>query len=624
MNFESIQKKIDELKVLTLPQMQELAKDIRSVILDTVSKNGGHLAANLGMVEATIVLHKIFDSPNDKIIFDVGHQCYAHKILSGRLEEFSTLRTYGGISGFTNRFESEHDVLYEGHCGTSISAALGIAEANRLKGNDNYAVAIVGDGALTNGMIYEALNNCAEKKLNLIILINDNEMSISKNVGGLHNYLSRIRTSKGYFTFKRKFESILDRIPIIGYKLAKLFKNIKDFFKRWVIKDNFFEDMGLVYLGPVDGHNMERLTEVLEEAKLKHIPCVVHMRTQKGKGYRLAEESPDQYHAVSAFDLDSGVTVSNELTFSTFIGNEMCRLASEDEHICAITAAMTDGTGLTRFSREFEARFFDVGISEEHAITFASGLAVNGMKPVVMLYSTFAQRSFDQIFHDLAIQKLPMVLALDRCGIVPGDGITHQGIFDYALFSILPNVCIYSPESYADVRNALEASLDSDTLSIIRYPKGVENVEYEKSESFITSENNYFAHTEKIEDAEIVIVSYGRLSYQGYLAYKSLCEKHSVGLVKLKLIYPLDKFDIVKLCPNAKLIYVIDEGISNGGFAEKLTAVLIEGGYKNHIASTSIYDYIEHGDLDTLMHECGFTAEQIVSEIKSLADELGI
>lgn len=369
---------------------------------------------------SSFALHKVFDSPKDRIVFDVGHQCYAHKMLTGRINELDTLRKYNGLSGFPSKNESEHDVLNEGHCGTSISAALGIAEANRINNNDSFVVAVVGDGALTNEMIYEALNNCSDKQLNLIILINDNEMSISQNVGGLHNYFSRIRTSKRYFSFKRRFEHLLRHIPFVGNSLAKIFKKIKDFFKRWFVKNNLFEDTGLAYLGPVDGHNIEKLITVLVEAKAKRCVTVVHMTTKKGKGYCYAEEHPEIYHSVSSFDREKGVNISEKESFSTCMGKELCMIAENDSTVCAITAAMCDGTGLTEFSKRFPDRYFDVGIAEEHAITFAGGLSVAGMKPLVALYSTFSQRVYDQLFHDICIQNLPIVLALDRCGIVAG------------------------------------------------------------------------------------------------------------------------------------------------------------------------------------------------------------
>ncbi len=605
---------IEKIRKMSVSELYGFANDIRNEILKTVSQNGGHLASNLGMVEATIVLHRLFDSPEDKIIFDVSHQCYAHKIITGRTEAFSSIRQLDGISGFTNKEENEHDILTEGHSGTSISSALGIAQANKLLGKDNYTIAVVGDGSMTNGMIYEALNNCADKHIRLIILVNDNEMSISRNVGGLHKYLSTIRTSKRYFSFKRNFENFLLHFPF-GKSLAKGSKYIKDFFKGWFVKNNLFEDMGLIYLGAVDGNSIEKLSVVLEEAKTKERPTVVHMTTKKGLGYKDAEEHTENYHSVSPFNLDDGVKISSEKSFSSFMGDLLCEKAKKDKRICAITAAMCEGTGLSGFSREFPDNFFDVGIAEEHAITFAGGLSLNGMKPVVLLYSTFAQRVFDQMFHDISIQNLPLVLALDRSGIVAGDGVTHQGIFDYSLFSSLKNTYIYSPESYRDIEKSLVEALDSNRISIIRYPKGKEDIEYESELQFVYGESDYYSYTKDIEKNDIVIISYGRMCRQGYIAYQKLCDKYSVGLIRLRLVYPLDILCLDKLCFGAKLVYIIDEGIKSGGVAEKLTALLYSSGYKGNIVSRAIEDYIPHGDLNSLIDRYGFTGKQIAENI---------
>ncbi len=610
-----------DVKTLSSSQLTELAQELRETIICTVSKNGGHLASNLGVVEATIALHRVFNSPQDKFIFDVGHQCYAHKLLTGRVEGFDTLRQYGGTSGFCNPRESEHDPLYEGHCGTSLSAALGIAEANRMQGKEDYTVAIVGDGALTNGMIYEALNNCAGKNLNLIILINDNEMSISKNVGGLHRYMSKIRNSKGYFSFKKGFEGFLRKIPLIGKGLASFFRGIKNRIRKSFLKDNLFEDMGLLYLGPIDGHDIEKLSVVLEEAKTKHVPCVVHMRTKKGLGYAHAEEHPENYHSVGKFDLDKGADVSEKLSFSSVAGQHICDLAENDPTVCAITAAMCDGTGLTKFAATYPERFFDVGIAEEHAVTFAGGLSVAGMKSALFLYSTFAQRSFDQFFHDISIQGLPLVLALDRSGIVSGDGITHQGIFDCSMFSTLPGVEIYSPESYNDLRFALNCAMESKALSVVRYPKGQENVDYEKQLAFIEAENKEYSYTEGVENAEIVIISYGRICYEAYRALRMLESKYSVGLIKLKKILPLDFSALETLTRGAKLVYALEEGIRSGGIAEKIAVHFSVAKARREVCVRAIEDYVRHGSLQELLQECGLTGEQIAAEIDALMKE---
>lgn len=596
-----------DIKMLTRTETETLAAEIRKAIIDTVSKNGGHLASNLGMVEATIALHKHFDSPRDKIIFDVSHQCYAHKLLTGRYNDFHTLRQSGGISGFTNRAESDHDILTEGHSGASISAALGIATANKLAGNDAYTVAVLGDGSLTNGMIYEAFNNCAGKDLNLIILLNDNDMSISRNIGGLHEYLSKIRTSKRYYRLKHRTEKILSAIPLIGRPILVGSKKLKDATKRFFVKNNIFEDLGLIYLGPVDGHNPEKLDIVLAEAKTKHTYCIVHMVTKKGLGYSLSENEPDRYHGVGAFDQEKGVTASTSDTFSTKVGEILCETAEKDEKVCAITAAMCDGTGLASFSQAHPERFFDVGIAEEHAITFASGLAVSGMKPVVLLYSTFAQRVYDQLSHDVAIQRLPFILALDRAGLVPNDGITHQGIFDYNIFSTIPNTEIFSPETYDELKNAFSHGFASAKITVIRYPKGSYQ-SYEPAFPMI-ADGNTLAYTKNIETAETVIVTFGRMTKTAHDAIK-LSDKN-IGLLKLIQIFPLDYKKIASLLRNAKNIYFLEEGYRSGGVSEKIAAYLQDKNIKIH----AIENFVDHGNLADLNHLCGFTAEKICQGI---------
>ncbi|MBQ2915452.1 MAG: 1-deoxy-D-xylulose-5-phosphate synthase [Clostridia bacterium] len=618
MGSEKYDVDINKIKRMSLSELEALSQNIRERIIDAVSKNGGHLASNLGMVEPTVVLHKVFNSPEDTFIFDVSHQCYAHKIITGRSEAMDTLRKYNGISGFMNKNESEHDILNEGHSGSSISAALGIAEANRIKKNDSYVVAVVGDGALTNGMIYEALNNCSNKKLNLIILINDNEMSISRNVGGLHNYFSTIRTSKKYFRFKRSLEMVLDRIPLIGKPLAGLCKMFKDLFKRLFVKNNWFENIGLVYLGPVDGNNIEKLTAVLEEAKTKQRVTVVHMTTKKGKGYKFAEEHPEIYHGVAPFDKNEGVKISKKENFSSYMGKELCRFAEEDSSICAITAAMCDGTGLTEFANRFPERYFDVGIAEEHAITFAGGLSASGMKPFVALYSTFAQRAYDQLFHDVCIQNLPLVLALDRSGIVPGDGVTHQGIFDYSIFSTLPNVTIFSPESYSELSLAMKESFAGDNVSIIRYPRGSENIPAEAQNDFESFDNSHYSATRNAFDSDVLIVTYGRITQQAYSAAQKLKKDISVGVLKLNKICPINIDAYMSFFRNKKLIYFVEEGIKNGGVSEKIVAQMRCGNISAKIHINALDDYLPHGELDDLLVHCGLDSNSIAEEIISV------
>ena len=603
-----------DIKNLSINDLTLLSSEIRDTIINTVSKNGGHLASNLGMVEPTIALHRVFNSPEDKIIFDVSHQCYTHKLLTGRYESFDTLRKWGGISGFTNRKESEHDILNEGHSGSSISAALGIATANKLKGNNDHVIAVVGDGSLTNGMIYEALNNCSDKKLNLIIVINDNEMSISKNVGGLHRYLTKIRTSNGYFTFKRRFEYYLSSIPIIGNGFARFLKLLKDALKRMFVRDTIFEDLGVVYVGPVDGHNIEKMGRVLMEAKNKHTCCVVHMITKKGQGYANAENEPHKYHGVGKFDASYGIDPDETGdSFSAEFGRIISDIADADDKVCAITAAMCDGTGLNVFAEKHKDRFFDVGIAEEHAVTFASGLSVAGLKPIVALYSTFSQRVYDQLQHDVAVQGIPFILTLDRAGLVPNDGITHQGIFDYSVFSSIPNVTIYSPATYKELDFTLHGEIAKNKgLVIIRYPKGGEVTEIYDCD-FV--QDNGLSYTANTDDADVVIITYGRMTKNAIEASSMLSDKINTGIIRLTKVFPIN-FDIIKnLTSKAKLVYILDESYIEGSVGEKISAG-IGNGTKIHI--NAVEDFVEHGSVGELMEYCGFTAKQIADDIINL------
>ncbi len=602
-----------DLKNLDTKQLDELAQDIRKLILNTVSENGGHLSSNLGMVEATIALHKAFDSPNDKIIFDVGHQCYAHKILTGRKDSFSTLRTYGGISGFTNRNESEHDIFFEGHAGTSLSSALGIAEANKINGIDNYTVAVVGDASFSNGEFTEAVNNCNHKDLKLIIVLNDNDMSISKNTGSLHNYFSKIRASKKYIKFKRSLEYHLSKIPGIGKGIAKFFKIIKDFFKRIFVKPTLFESLGLDYIGPVNGHSISDVSKALEAAKIHENVCLVHIITKKGKGYSFAEEKPDKFHSISRFDLETGNTIESTSNFSEEFGKHLCEIAQANDKVCAITAAMCDGTGLTAFKEKYPDRFFDVGISEEHAITFASGMSSSGCVPVLAIYSTFIQRGVDQIIHDVSIQNMPLVLVLDRAGLVPNDGITHQGIFDFSLLSAIPRLNIYSPEKYSEMNKLLDRSVQEKSISVIRIPKGSEN-EYQHFLDTEYTDDLSMEYTVNSESANVVILTYGRLSAVAHGAAELLVGECNTGVVKLVQINPINYGKLAELTKNADLIYVLEEGIRAGGVGEKIAYNFCNSEKK--VLVHSIDNYVEHGKLDDIMKECKFTKENVSSNIK--------
>ncbi|MBQ7714690.1 MAG: 1-deoxy-D-xylulose-5-phosphate synthase [Clostridia bacterium] len=610
-----------DIRDMSLRDLRFLCGEIREKIIDTVSENGGHLASNLGMVETTVAIHKVFDTPNDVLIFDVGHQSYAHKMLTGRYASFGTLRQTGGISGFLNSDESEFDAFTEGHSGTSLSQALGVSAALRARGEERYVVAVVGDGSFTNGMIYEALNSCKTLGKGLIIILNDNEMSISKNVGGFAGYLTRVRTSRKYFNVKHRVKKFFSKVPLIGRHLISGARRVRDFVKKMFLSYNLFEALGIDYIGVANGNDLGKMVNVLLEAKTKDVCTIVHIHTKKGKGYAPAEEDPASYHSVGPFSKETGKPLCcGGKTFSSVFGETICRLAEEDEKICAVTAAMEDGTGLAEFKRRFPDRFYDVGIAEEHALTFSAGLSKGGLTPVTALYSTFAQRTFDQIFHDAAIQKIPLTLCLDRAGIVEGDGVTHQGTFDVSLFSSVPGVGIYSPDSYEDLEKLIEKSVGSSTVDIIRYPKGRE-AEYDRS--IYERRGNISVASFGGERADAAILTYGRAS-----AACAECARRyhgttgrSVKLVKLERIVPLPFDEIKEALGAARYVLFAEEGIKSGGIGEKLGAALSVSGcgakYKIH----ALTDFVPQGSLSDLLEKYGFTPEALCDELTEFTGE---
>ena len=603
------------LKNMNYDELSNLCSDIRGEIMSVVSENGGHLASNLGVVELTVALHRAFDFPEDKLIFDVGHQCYAHKILTGRADRFGTIRKKDGLSGFTNRFESEYDTLTAGHSGPSVSAGLGIAQSNKLLGKDNYVVSVVGDGSFTNGMIYEALNNCCDKSLKYIIVLNDNEMSISSNVGNLSKYFSKFRTSKSYFKFKHKLKNGCLKIPVVGKSLVKFFSAIKNFFKKIVLPNNsFFSALDMRYLGPVDGHDIEKLEDVFAEAKNLGESCLVIVKTQKGRGYSKAEKNPENYHSVGKFDISRGTVKSDSKCFSDVFGDAVVRRAKEDGSVAALTAAMCEGTGLHNFSKEFPDRFFDVGIAEEHELAFACGLAAGGMKPVCAVYSTFAQRVYDQVFHDFSVQRLPCVLALDRCGFVPDDGITHQGLFDVSLFSSVPGCTIYSPETYEELNESVDKAFDEDCVSVVRYPKGRMS-EYDRSGFIYDTDRNISVCGDY--NADVVIVTYGRITREAFEAFNALRKHTSVLLIKLVRICPVDIETIINATESAKIVYVLEEGIKSGGVGEKIAAGLCCKSDCRVIVNAVDNEFAFHASESELISHFGMDADSIVREIRS-------
>lgn len=587
-----------DVKKLKKEELPQLADEIRQVLINTVSKNGGHLASNLGVVELSIALHRVFCSPYDKIVWDVGHQCYVHKLLTGRFDRFDTIRTEGGLSGFCRPDESEHDTFYSGHSSTSISAAYGIAAANKLKGNKNYTIAVIGDGSFTGGLVYEALNNAGRSKTRLIVILNDNDMSISRNVGALARYFAAIKARPGYFRLKAKTEQLINKIPFVGKKLSITLFRIKTYIKNMIYKSTIFEDFGFRYMGPINGHNINQLIDALEGAKAANHPVVLHINTVKGKGYDHAEKSPEVFHGISQFDINTGEPLSAGTNFSAEFGRFLIDVAEKDRRICAITAAMSVGTGLDGFAARFPDRFFDVGIAEAHAVTFASGLAKAGMVPVFAVYSSFLQRAYDQLIHDGALQRQKMIIAVDRAGFVGEDGETHQGIFDVAFLNSIPNVTVYSPSTYAEMRRCfINAFYHQDGLAAVRYARGTECI---LPDDFEPTFSDYEVYGDK--EADTVIVTYGRLFGFAAAAVRRLKEQGiPVMTLKLTKIKPIDK-DAVTILLGKKKIFFFEEGVKSGSVGERLALILKEQGYEGEYTLTAVNDsFVPHAPVKSLL-----------------------
>lgn len=570
----------EDLKAVPTEQIPELSRQIRAFLVDRVMTNGGHLASNLGVVELSLAIHRVFSSPHDHIIFDVGHQSYIHKLVTGRRDRFDTLRQSGGLSGFPKRTESEHDCFGAGHSSTSLSAALGFAEADRISGSDAYTVCVLGDGAYTGGMIHEALNNC-RKKLRLIIMINENEMSISKNIGRFAKTLSRLRTSKGYFRTKNATTSILQKIPLIGKPLFRGLRRIKMAMKSVLYGSNYFENLGLYYLGPVDGNDEEAVELLLREAKESKQSCVIHVKTQKGKGYAPAEATPDRFHGVSP----AGKATPSGNSFSAEMGNYLTELADRNPSVCAITAAMADGTGLVRFKNTHPSRFFDVGIAEEHAVTFAAGLAANGMRPVAAIYSTFLQRAYDNVIHDVALQNLPVVFCIDRAGLNPSDGATHHGLFDVAFLSQIPNIRIYTPITLAALRNAMDEALRAPCPCAIRYPNGYEDARVvqafygNEKPNGIAVRNDFLRTADgSAEQLDSLIITHGRIVTEAMRAKEMLAQQgHRTGILLLEQLKPYGEIaaQVVGYLPKKPCrVAFLEEEIMAGGMGMMLSDAL--------------------------------------------------
>ena len=573
-----------ELKKLTISECESLCKEIRHVIIGTVFKNGGHLSSNLGTVELTVAMHRVFNSPSDKFIWDVGHQVYTHKLLTGRYDDFSTLRKENGISGFCRPAESEHDSFISGHSSNSISAALGISEAMKLKGDRHHTIAVIGDGAFTGGLAYEGLNNAGKSDNNLIIILNHNDMSISKNVGALATYLTSIRGNTTYIDIKKKVEEILISTPIIGVPIKNVLSASKTALKSVLYHSTMFEDMGFVYLGPVDGHDIEKLEEALNAARKLQRPVLVHVNTVKGRGYKPAERNPGAFHAIPSSGYNKhNPDNSQKDSFSEQFGKSICKLADKDNRICAITAAMKYGTGLQHFASKYGNRFYDVGIAEQHAVTFAAGLAKGGCIPIFAVYSSFLQRSYDQLVHDVAIDNTHIVLAVDRAGFVGEDGETHQGLFDVPMMTTIPNTTIYSPSTYAEVEMCLTDAIYKDKgIVSVRYPKGIEPVsDYVDNTTLFSIKKNC---------GKRLAISYGR-------AVHNLYNINDCDVLKLVKIWPIEK-EILDLCNAYKEIYFFEEGLKSEGIGEKLMNKLYSNNYKGKFVITAPNEFVKQSTIE--------------------------
>ena len=595
-----------DISDFTQKELSELCEEIREKLINVVSRNGGHLASNLGTVELTVALEKVFSSKNDSIVWDVGHQCYTHKLLTGRADVFDTIRTEGGISGFPKREESEYDAFNAGHSSTSISAAYGIARAKAMLDKEGYTVAVIGDGALTGGMAYEGLNNAGRFKKNFIVVLNDNKMSISRNVGSIAKYLKRVRFKSGYLKTKARFERIFSKIPFAGGAVVRGVRKIKAKVRYSLYQTVLFEDMGFHYYGPIDGHNINELAEVFESIKNIKGPVLVHVITKKGKGYTLAENKPNVYHGISAFDIETGEPLSGKTDFSFIFGNKLCELAEKNKKICAITAAMESGTGLSRFATEFKTRFFDTGIAEEHAVTFAGGLASEGALPFFAVYSTFLQRGVDQIIHDVAMQNLHVVFAIDRAGLVGEDGETHQGVFDVALLNPIPNLTIYSPTYFEELESIMELSVASGSGAIaIRYPRGTEPY---KPEDFACGKKHYTIYGSS--KCDTLIITYGKIFANACMAKEILSRKNTdVCIMKLNRIKPIPE-QALNDAVSFKNIFFFEEGMLTGGIGEHFLAEEVKRGYNGKFIINAIDDiYVRHAKVDSLFEKLGLSAD---------------
>lgn len=617
--------KPEDIKKLSLTELEALASELRAFIVATVAKNGGHLAPSLGTVELTLALYSVFNFPHDKLIWDVGHQAYSHKILTGRRDSFASLRQKGGITGFPNRFESKYDAFGVGHASTSISAALGMAVSRDISGRKNEVIAVIGDGALTGGEAFEALNQAGDLGKKLIVILNDNEMSIDKNVGGMSEYLSRIRLNPQYSKAKRDMGTLLQSIPHFGDKALKTARIVKDSVRAALVPGSLFEELGFHYVGPIDGHNLSLLQEILQRARVMSGPVLIHVHTTKGKGYLPAENQPEKFHGIGKFDPATGEVIKKPSppSYTAVFGEAIVQLADKNPNLLAITAAMPTGTGLKNFSKIYPGRFFDVGIAEEHAVTLAAGMAADGKHPVVALYSTFAQRAYDQLMHDVCLQNLPVTLCLDRAGLVGADGPTHHGAFDLSYLRHMPNMTVFVPKDEAELRDMLATAVAMDSPTAIRYPRGAgigvsltadfKSIPIGKAE--IISEN----------DGEVAFLAVGPMVYKAKQAAEILAESGIMAtVINMRFVKPLDKAIIETMAVSKKLLVTVEENVLAGGFGSAAAEVLADGDLLKHtsLIRMGIADtFVEQGTHDELLEICNLQPEQLAYKVKERIKE---
>ncbi|MCI7131724.1 MAG: 1-deoxy-D-xylulose-5-phosphate synthase [Lachnospiraceae bacterium] len=614
--------KINDIKKLSPSEYEPLAQEIREFLIEKVSVHGGHLASNLGVVELTMALHLAFDMEHDQLIWDVGHQSYTHKILSGRKEGFDTLREFHGMSGFPKRHESPADAFDTGHSSTSISAGLGLAVARDLCGDTNKVISVIGDGALTGGMAFEAMNNAAKLDTNFIIVLNDNEMSISHNVGGMSQYLDSIRTADSYQELKNDVMDSLQKIPIYGERMVKRIRKTKSSIKQLFIPGMLFENMGLTYLGPVDGHNIQQLIRTFKKASRVNGAVIVHVITKKGRGYLPAERHPARFHGTGAFEVETGLPVAKKTKadYTDVFASVMNMSAKENDRLVAITAAMETGTGLKRFHNQFPERFFDVGIAEEHAVTFAAGLATRGLIPVVAIYSTFLQRAYDQILHDVCLQNLHVIFAVDRAGIVGSDGETHQGIFDISYLMTIPGLVLMAPKNKWELADMLRFAFDYDGPIAIRYPRGAAYDGLKEFRAPIVLGKSEVLY----DETDIALLAYGSMIPTALAVREELKDMHyQCSLINARFAKPLDEELLLALSEDHKLLVTLEENVITGGFGQQVTQFLTDTGQIVKVLQIAIPDeFVEQGSVDRLHEETGLDVTSIVKRI--IVDYIGM